>query len=174
MVRPREAAEVKVGIGSFAGGLAAVFFAALPLQAGVALAQDANVELVDGTDPDVILAVARTFGSAQREIDDYGDPMVTGRIDGFYYSVLFYGCTDNANCNTIQFLAWWEDTNVTLDKINRWNRDTLFAEGYLTQDNRLTMTMSVSLVGGVTRENVEANFTEWRLLLADFSQSLIR
>lgn len=146
------------------------------LVAAPALAQGQRPagQLVDGTDPGVILEVAQRFGSAELGTDDYGDPLVTGRMDGVYYAVFFYGCTENVDCTAIQFYASWEDVKVSLEKIDRWNRETRFGKGYMEDEETLVLNMDVNLAFGVSRENLEDTFEWFQVVVGDFSTSLMR
>lgn len=77
--------------------------------------------IVDATDPDVVLNVATGYGSAQMGEDGSGDPQITGRAEGHRYVIYFYGCTDNADCDSLTFWAGWTDMDVPLERINEWN-----------------------------------------------------
>src|SRR5262245_40403120 len=65
--------------------------------------------LLTFADPDVILDVAKGYGSANLQKDGDGNPQIAGRIEGVKYSVLFYGCSNGANCRSIQFSTGYTD-----------------------------------------------------------------
>ena len=56
-----------------------------------------------------------------------------------------------------------------LDKINEWNRSKRFSRAYLDADGDAVVEMDLNLRGGVTRDNIEANFSNWRLILDQFT-----
>lgn len=122
--------------------------------------------IVHGSDVQVIASIASGFGSASVETDMFGDPLITGRMDGLRYSVIFYGCTDGADCTSIQFRAQWSlEDPITLEQINAWNRDYRFGKAYLDDDGALTLEWDVNLDGGITHHNLDDNFDWWRVVM---------
>src|SRR5690606_23996238 len=90
--------------------------------------------IVDGSNPEEIVNAARGYGSATLEAQSNGDPMITGRVEGVLYQVFFMNCTDNANCEDLNFYAGFLDNKPTLEVINAWNRDKRFGKAYLDSD----------------------------------------
>ncbi|MDO5648268.1 hypothetical protein [Paracoccus sp. (in: a-proteobacteria)] len=79
-----------------------------------AVAQD----IVDATDPDVILNLMRGFGSARLGVDAIGDPKIEGRIDGIPYILFFNNCTENRDCKAVQFYTYWTNVgDITADHL---------------------------------------------------------
>ncbi len=137
--------------------------------AGNALA----VDVIDAHDPAVILDIAKGYGSAEMGKDSGGDPMITGRLDGNKYGVLFYGCKSGKNCNDIQFYAAWGGAKTTMDALNSWNRDNRFAKAYLDKDGDPALEMDVNLDHGVTRANLDDTFNWWSMALKAFKQKVL-
>jgi hypothetical protein len=137
----------------------------LALTAGAAEAQT----IVDGSNPDEIVNIARGYGSANLETQNSGDPKLTGRIDGVTYQVFFMNCTDNTNCEDLNFYAGFLDNKQTLDVINAWNRDKRFGKAYLDSDLDAVIEFDVNLEHGVTRENLDAAFGLWALILDQYT-----
>jgi hypothetical protein len=129
---------------------------------------------IDGSNPQVILDIASSFGTANIETDDLGDPMIRGRIDGIIYAVFFYGCTNHVACNQIQFYASWSDVTITTDALNSWNRDTRYGKAFLDNERLPVLNMDVNLTAGVTEANMRDTFEWWKVVLADFSDELAR
>lgn len=125
-------------------------------------------ELVNATDVDGILAIAEGFGSARRDVDNAGDPMIAGRMGGQQYNVLFFDCEDNANCRTIQFWSWVPGAGVTLDRVHEWNRTKRFAKAYFDADGDVVMEWDVNLWGGVSKTNLDDTFDWWRVVMPEF------
>ena len=109
-----------------------------PLVLGGALALSialpAQAQTVDGSQVDEILNIARGYGSATLEAQTNGDPKISGKIDGVTYQVFFMNCTDNKNCEDLNFYAGFLDNKQTLEAINAWNRDKRFGKAYLDSD----------------------------------------
>ena len=134
-----------------------------------ASAQDA---LVDATQPERILAVARGFGSAELEKDKSGDPRISGRIDGARYSVFFYGCKDGTNCRTIQFHNSFEvRKKPTLAAINAYNQKNRFGKVYTDKDGDPALEFDVNLDGGASPKLLDDTFDWWKVILANFRKS---
>ncbi|KEO51909.1 YbjN domain-containing protein [Thioclava pacifica] len=142
-----------------------------PLAFGAPMAQAET--LIDGSDPEAIRAIASGYGSATLETDSEGDPQIVGRIDGTQYIVLFYGCTNGANCNSIQLTAGWSGVAVSLSQINGWNSGMRFGKAYLDEDGDPTIEMNVNLDFGVSRDNLDDTFDFWRLVLSQFEEEVL-
>jgi hypothetical protein len=140
---------------------------AASLFCGMALASES--ELLDATDPEEILNIARGFGAATLGIDSVGDPQVTGRIDGNAYTIFFYGCTDGRDCTNLQFSSGWISDDVDLNMINSWNRGTRFARAYLDDEDDPILEMDVNLEFGVSRRNFDDTFMLWAANLDNFA-----
>lgn len=145
-----------------------------PFLAALAMVSASHAQtLIDATDPATIMEIARGFGSAVLERDEDGDPMITGRIDGVRYAIVFYGCTEAANCTAIQFLAAWTNPgDVTLEAINAWNLNRAFGRGYLDEQNDPILDYVINLDGGVTIRNLDDSFEWWRAIVAEFAEEL--
>lgn len=125
--------------------------------------------IVDGNMVDEILNIARGYGSATLETQSNGDPKISGRVEGVTYQVFFMNCTDNASCEDLNFYAGFLDNKQTLDVINAWNRDKRFGKAYLDSDLDAVVEFDVNLEHGVTRENLDAAFGLWTLILDQYT-----
>lgn len=125
-------------------------------------------EIVDATDPEKLLGVAKKFGDATLSTDGIGDPLITGHIDGVSYSMFFWGCKRHRNCTDIQFVAGWKDADLTLDQINFWNRRQRFGNAHIDGEGDVILTYAVNLHRGVTYANMEASFVWWKLVQTSF------
>jgi hypothetical protein len=74
--------------------------------------------IVDGSNVDEMVKIARGYGSAELETQANGDPQIRGEIEGVTYYVTFMNCTDNTNCEDINFYAGFLDNKQTLEVIN--------------------------------------------------------
>jgi len=122
--------------------------------AGAALAED----VIAIADPEIVLEVAKGFGSAELDKDKQGDPVVNGRDQGVKYTIYFYGCTDGASCRSIQFYAVYED-KLGAEKTNEWNVKYRWIKAFA--DDGTIFSMDVDFKGGITRANLEEYFTTW-------------
>lgn len=147
---------------------------AISLSAAFLLAAPVTAQtLVDGSDPATIMEIARGYGSALMEKDHEGAPMIVGRIDSTRYAVLFYGCQDGVSCKWIQLLAAWTNPgHITLDALNAWNRGTTFGRAYMDEAGDPVLDYVINLDSGVTARNLDDSFDWWRLVLANFTDTL--
>ncbi len=125
--------------------------------------------IIDGSQVDEILNIARGYGSATMEKQSNGDPRITGKVDGVTYQVYLMNCTNNTNCEDLNFYAGFLDNKQTLDVINAWNRDKRFGNAYLDSDLDAVIEYDVNLEKGATRENLDAAFNLWTLILEQYT-----
>jgi len=125
--------------------------------------------IVDGSNVDEILNLAREHGSADLTKEDNGNPRIAGKIKGVNYHILFLNCTDNRDCEDVQFYAGFLDNKPTLEVINAWNAGRRFGRAYLDQDSDASVEFDVILHYGVTRKNLNDAFLMWALLLDQYT-----
>ena len=121
---------------------------------GTALAAQAQT-VIDGSQPDEIL--------------NNGDPKIAGKIEGVGYQVYFMNCTDNKDCEDLNFYAGFLDNKQTLEAINAWNRDKRFGKAYLDSDLDAVIEFDLNLEHGVSQKNLDAAFSLWSLLLGQYT-----
>ena len=140
----------------------------LLLAASLGAASLQAAPLVDATDPERIAQMIRGFGSATLETDDYGDPLISGRINGSKYGVYFYNCDDNRDCENIQFTAAWAGYDVSLRQMNEWNQSQLYGTAYLDEDGDPNIDLVVNLKHGVSHKNFDDTIDWWVLAMKEF------
>lgn len=129
--------------------------------------------LIDGTDPDAIVEIAKGYGEAVLETDNTGDPMISGKMDRTNYVVFFYGCTDGADCSTIQFMSSYTNVDgMNSDLINAWNAEKRFGKAYLDSDGDPVIEMNVNLWAGVSPDNLNDTFDWWRVVMESFENHI--
>jgi hypothetical protein len=130
------------------------------MAAGLAapIAARADQTLITIADPDVVLDVAKGYGSANMDKDEDGNPKISGRLEGVKYVIYFYGCDKGASCRSIQFSTGYTDP-FTADKANEWNTKYRWVKAYESDGSNFRM--DVDFKGGITRDNLDANFETW-------------
>jgi hypothetical protein len=123
---------------------------------------------ITGADTDRILEAARTLGTAELSEGPEGNPMIRGELDGLTYAVFFSNCTDNKNCEDLNFYAGFANTRPGLDTINSWNREKRFGRAYLDHEDDACVEMDLDLVQGVSAAYLESQFTLWSLVVGEF------
>ena len=123
-----------------------------------------------GADTDEILNVARGYGSATLATQSNGDPQINGKINGTTYQVYFRNCTNNTDCEDLNFYLGFLDLKPSLEVINDWNYNKRFSRAYLDPDKDACIEMDIDLVKGVSAEYLDSQFSLWNLILTQFAE----
>ena len=148
----------------------------IALTAALSLASIAlpAAELIDGTNVKTVSNLASGYGSITAGTDSKGAPKLTGRIEGTGYAIYFYDCDDaSANCTSIQFAAGWSGYDVSVARINEWNKTKRFGKAYLDDENDPILEMDVNLKGGVSTKNLDDTFDWWATVLKAFKANVL-
>lgn len=148
--------------------LTVIVASALAVLSAPAFAQ----ELLDGGDVEAILEIAKAHGEAVLEAQTDGNPRISGRIDGLGYQLFFMNCTDGKACEDLNFYAGFANLKPTVDAINDWNRNKRFGNAYLDSDLDAVIEFDVNLEFGVARDNLDAAFGLWELLLQQYAEHI--
>ncbi|WP_181182198.1 MULTISPECIES: YbjN domain-containing protein [unclassified Mesorhizobium] len=140
------------------------FVTGLALVAAVSAARAEDDEILQKPEPAAILDIAKGFGSARMDKDGNGDPMLSGRVEGVKYVIYFYGCEDHENCKSLQFSTGYTDP-LTADQANVWNAKYRWVKAYAGDGSNFRM--DVSFAGGITRANLEEQFSNWNAMAAN-------
>lgn len=145
----------------------------VPMLAGatlaLALSLSAQAQTLTGANTEDILAIAKNYGSASMTKQSNGDPQITGKIGGVSYQVYFRNCTDNKNCEDLNFYLGFLDIKPTLEEINDWNFNKRFSRAYLDQDKDACVEMDLDMVQGVSAEYVDSQFALWKMVVQQFA-----
>lgn len=126
--------------------------------------------LITGVDVEQILEVAQGYGEAELTSQCNGDPQISGEIDGLTYHVFFANCTDNTDCDDLNFYVGFLDLQPSLEVINDWNYAKRFSRAYLDEDGDACAEMDVDLSSGITKQYLEAQFSLWEQVMQQFSE----
>lgn len=146
-------------------------FAALPVLAALlAPLPAAAAGLIDATDAKRVADTMSGLGyRALLETDGEGDPMITSAASGVNFSVFFYGCTDGADCRSLQFRASFDLADpTTAAKMNEWNRLHRFGKAYIDDEGDPFIEFNVTLDGGVSDANFADVVDWWDVVLGEF------
>lgn len=138
----------------------------LSLAPGVAHAQD----MVSAASPESIADVIRELGfQARMDKDGTGDPLIRSSANGVQFQIEFYGCTDNAQCESLRFYAGYDlREGTTLDVVNEWNKDKRFLSAYLDEEDDPYLQMDINTEGGISRVAFASSFEMWQSLKSEF------
>ncbi|MBT8153357.1 YbjN domain-containing protein [Epibacterium ulvae] len=82
----------------------------------------------------------------EQSVDDVGDPKFDVDYYGIEFSVFYYGCRDNVDCDSIQFFSGYDvNGGIRLSKINSWNKDNRNARAYISDNGSVWVEQDVFL-----------------------------
>jgi hypothetical protein len=152
------------GGGNFMRSFSSLSAAGLILTGAISGARAEDTEILKTPDPAAILDIAKGYGSAKLDKDDGGDPMVSGRLEGMKYVIYFYGCENHEKCKSLQFSSGYTDA-FTVDQANEWNKKYRWVKAYSGDGSNFKM--DVSFIGGITKANLEEQFSNWDSMTSD-------
>lgn len=148
--------------------------AALALGAALAFsAAPAHAELVNAKSPATIKAIVESQGwpaTIVTKADE--DPYIESSRNGLKFLVLFMNCDDHKNCKTLQYYMGFNDAkDVSLDKLNKWNKEKRFARAYKDDEGDPVLEMDVDVdFAGIPRENIGETFNTWASLMDSYRE----
>ncbi|MET3897338.1 hypothetical protein ABIB57_001275 [Devosia sp. UYZn731] len=135
----------------------------------LALTVSAQAQSLTAANTDEILNAARGYGSATLTAQSNGDPQITGKVDGITYQIYFRNCTDNKNCEDLNFYLGFLDLKPKFEVINDWNMNKRFSRAYLDQDKDAVVEMDLDMVKGVSAEYLDSQIGLWTLVVGQFA-----
>lgn len=89
-----------------------------------ALAATPATATVSASNPQSVITALQNAGyKAVLEKDRDGDPTIKTSMSGLRVQILFYGCTEHANCRTLQFNSGFDlKEAIPLEKLNEWSK----------------------------------------------------
>lgn len=129
---------------------------------------------ITASDPDGIKEWLAGEGIVVKaETDSVGDPKLKIRYYGTSFSIYFYGCSDNTNCQAIQFFSGYKTEGVSLAKVNEWNSDFRYARAYLSDVDSVRIEYDV-FTGrdGVSERDFADVFDLWLGSVEDFEKHI--
>ena len=108
--------------------------------------------------------------------DTVGDPMVMFRHEGKTEYLLFYDCTDNADCLSVQFFTIFPmEEGVPLDVLNDWNSGILkrFTRAYMYDDGKVRLDMDIATSrDGISARDFGVLMKLWLMRKDEFQESI--
>jgi hypothetical protein len=143
------------------------------LSTGAAQAAD-RYDNITGQD---MLQILNEVGyDANLGTDNEGDPMITGSIQGYKYTLFFYRCNKQQHpesCLDLQFHSSFKnDTNANYAAVNAYNRDNRFGQAFFQEDGQIGLDMSATLQGGVSRQHIKEIVDWWKVTLTNFPKKM--
>lgn len=136
-------------------------------------AAPARAELINATNPATIKAIVESRGWPATIVSKTGDdPYIESNRNGLKFLVLFMNCEEGKRCKTLQYYMGFSDAkDVTLERLNKWNKEKRFARAYRDDVGDPVLEMDVDLdFAGIPRENVGETFNTWASLMDSFRE----
>jgi hypothetical protein len=132
--------------------------------------------MIDGTDINEILNIARGYGAATLEEaeDDDDNPAIRGRINGNPYFLSFRNCTSKTSCEDFYIQSYHIDPIVDYKLANEWNYENRWTKLYFDDDGDAVLEMDYNMDGGVSYNNAEQAFSIWKDYLDDFHNGYLK
>lgn len=107
-------------------------------------------------------------------VDNVGDPKLEVTYYGNEFSVYYYGCDDNINCNAVQFFSGYKtEGSVRLSKINTWNAENRYARAYVSDSGSARIEMDIYMGDdGVSADDFAAMISLWSRSMSDFEDMI--
>ncbi len=87
----------------------------------------------------------------------------------FEFSIGLYRCDDKKACHDIMFMRSAEPSKpVTLMMVNKYNASQMFGVAYLNDDGTLGVSLTQTIQGGVTRQNIKEMADWWKTVISGF------
>ncbi len=121
-------------------------------------ATPAHAELINAADPATIKAIVESQGWPATIVAKAGDdPYIESNRNGLKFLVLFMNCEEGRKCKTLQYYMGFSDAkDVSLDKLNKWNKDKRFARAYKDDEGDPVLEMDVDLDFRASRARMSA------------------
>lgn len=131
----------------------------------------AQAEPVFATDGDSLYRFFENEGAeVEATTDNVGDPKLRVTYYGSDFSVYYYGCDNNTDCNAVQFFSGYQtEGSVRLAKINEWNTENRFARAYISNEGSARIEMDIYLGrDGVSADDFAQQVSLWARAMKDF------
>jgi len=151
------------------------FFATTALAMGLAAGALAQQLLASDPQTFVDFFAAEGYRPDLRE-DTVGDPMVMFRNEGKTEYLLFYDCTDNADCLSVQFFAIYPmEGGVPLEVLNDWNSGIhkRFTRAYTYDDGKVRLDMDIATSrDGISARDFGVLMKLWLMRKDEFAEMI--
>lgn len=157
--------------------LLAVALSAAPVAAQQASTSSAaDTALITAITGEDMTALLQEIGWSARLTDNDGKPLIIANYTdaesgaSYDFQVGLYRCDETTKaCFDVMFMRSMEASKpVTLKMVNHYNSIQMFGVAYLNDDGTLGQSMTQTIQGGVTRQNLKEMADWWKTILVGF------
>ena len=106
---------------------------------------------------------------AQLGTDSYGDPKIDTATAGANYTIYFYGCSNNTDCQDLQLRAGFDLTGeLSLESVNSWNREKTVGRVYVDDEGDPFIEMFLPGVIDWPEASMDRVLQRWESAMGDF------
>ncbi|SNY57659.1 Putative sensory transduction regulator [Pseudooceanicola antarcticus] len=152
------------------GGLIGDAIGSVARAAGNGSGSEVGQGMVSAREPAGLVSLLQDLGyRAELDVDSAGDPIIHTSAAGVGFSLYFYGCLDNRDCDSLMFSAGFDrDQPMTPAQINEWNRKTVVAGAYVDDEGDPFLESYMLTGNGIPASVFEGAMDEWEYVLGDF------
>ena len=135
---------------------------------------DENPDELIQAEPKQVAKILQSEGySAKISSDSDGDPLISSSTQGARYIIVFYDCSQNIRCKSIQFsCAFKANGAVSVNQANEWNSSRRFTKAIIDKEGDLWLYFDLALSAGMKRELFVSNLATWNDSLGDFMKDV--
>ncbi|MEM6408591.1 MAG: YbjN domain-containing protein [Pseudomonadota bacterium] len=129
-----------------------------------------HAQTVTAKDPTSIVTALQDMGyRAQLEVDEHGDPLIRSAAAGSRFSIYFYACQENENCQDLLFIAWLATDNPpSFEAINSWNANKLTGTTFIDDDGDAAIQLFIPGAIDLTEDRFQQIMRRWDQALGAF------
>ncbi|OIQ45760.1 MAG: hypothetical protein BM558_02550 [Roseobacter sp. MedPE-SW] len=105
-------------------------------------------------------------------VDNVGDPQLNVEHYGSEFTIFYYGCEDNTNCDSIQFYSGYAtDGSVRLKTVNDFNAEKRWVRAYVADNGSTKLEMDLYMgKDGISADDFATAVGLWSRLMGDFEE----
>lgn len=137
-----------------------------------AIAIPAGAQTMSAASPETIVQGLQALGySAKLETDNEGDPKISSSAAGVNFTIYFYGCSANANCQDLSFSSGFDlDTPTTAASMNEWNQTELLGKASIDDEGDPYIRHFVAGFQDVSPAMMDRLMYRWTAALGEFTE----
>jgi hypothetical protein len=162
-----------------AGAIAIIVLVAAPIVSAAAAREEARAKEADAApdfrDPAVFAEVLRDIGYKAKFKPDDERPEIESRAEGLNFSVFFYGCEAQRECDVAILTASWtyDGGDKAIEALNFWNGDRYAGRAWLGESRDwIGLDRPLNLLAGYSRKGMESEIEWWASTMTDFRDYL--
>jgi len=137
-------------------------------------AETAQQEVILSASPDEMATILQDLGfRAEVMKGNDGKRRIRTRIGGWNVTLNFYSCDDQEQCKSVGLRTFFTDKkDKDASFANGWNQENRFTKVYVDKDKDVNFEYDIVFRGGITKDNIRAQFDVYEDQLKAFVEAL--